>query len=91
MSAAQLTYVTNLLWPINTAASIEGGKTVGAINLFLYGFLTRGSPLKVFDNMIWNQPEIPLDSKIPSLFTEDSTRFICNVLWNFTNNLNYNS
>ena len=51
----------------------------------------RGSPLKVFDNVIRNQPEIPLDSKIPSRFTEDSTRFICNVLRNFTNNLNYNS
>ena len=51
----------------------------------------RGSPLKVFDNVIRNQPEIPLDSKIPSRFTEDSTRFISNVLRNFTNNLNYNS
>ena len=53
--------------------------------------LPRGLPLKVFDHVIRNQTEIPLDSKIPSRFTEDSTRFIYNVLRNFTNNLNYNS
>ena len=53
--------------------------------------VARGSPLKVFDNVIRNQPAILLDSKIPSRFKEDSTRFIYNVLRNFTNNLNYNS
>ena len=46
MSAAQLTQQI-CCGLLTLAASVEpGGKTIGTINLFLYGFLTRG-PAKI--------------------------------------------
>ena len=38
----------------------------------MYGRNPRGPTLEVFVDVIRNQPEIPIDSKIPSDSTEDS-------------------